>query len=182
MDTESRFKTKNKKALSTVIATVLLILLVVVTTTMVWVSVRNFIKPQMEKQKCFEIESSDKISINDYYTCYEFTTNNEVQFSISIADVEIDALIVTILAGGNSRSFTLTNEDTAVENLKPYNGNYGEPVKLPGKNEGKTYVATGFDAGAEKVDSIKIAAVLAGKQCGPSDQTLQVENCNLFED
>lgn len=180
MVTESGYK--NKKALSTVIATVLLILLVLVTTTMVWVSVRNFIKPQMEKQKCFDVESSNKITLNDYYTCYNFTNNNEVQFSISMADVEIDSLVVTILVGGNSRSFTLTNNYTTPEDLKPYRGNYGDQLKLPGKNEGKTYVARGFETSTGKVDWIKIAPVLGDKQCGPSDEIYQVENCNLFVD
>ncbi|MCX6750604.1 MAG: hypothetical protein NTZ83_04050 [Candidatus Pacearchaeota archaeon] len=185
MDTESVLQTKNKRALSTVIATVLIILLVVVSTTIVWVFVRNIVVSRTHGvDTCFNVEASDKVTINDYYTCYN-QTSNEVQFSVSITDAQIDSLIVTILIGGNSRSFTLTNNDTVIQDLAPYKGNYGTPVKLPGTNEGRTYVAnftTEFEQGVGKVDWIKIAPVIEEKQCGASDETYQVEDCGMFED
>lgn len=181
MDINLWSKTKNKKALSTVIATVLLILLVTVAISVVWVFVNNIVKERTEgTQSCFDVESSEKVTINDYYTCSNLTYN-EVQFSINIKDAEIDSLIISILVGGNSKSFTLTNTDTVVPNLRPYKGLYTEAVKLPGKNEGKTYVAGGFEQGAEKVDWIKIAPVIEKKQCGASDETYQVEYCSTFE-
>jgi hypothetical protein len=180
MDTNSLFKKKNKKSLSTVIATVLLILLVTVATTVVWVFVNNIVRNRTEGvQSCFDVESSEKVTINDYYTCYN-TTYGEVQFSINIGDADIESLVISILIGGNSKSFSLTNTPTVVQNLKPYHGLYANPVSLPGKNEGKTYVAGGFP-GVTKVDWIKIAPVVDGKQCGESDVTLQVESCSSFE-
>jgi hypothetical protein len=170
---------KNKKSLSSVIATVLLILLVTAAMAIVWVFVNNIIKNRTEgTQSCFDVESSEKVTLNGYYTCSNLT-KGEVQFSINIGDAEIDSLVISILVNGNSKSFTLTNNDSAVTNLRPYNGTAGDLVKLPGKNEGKTYVASGFGA-AEKVDWIKIAPVIDKKQCDASDSTYNVVDCSLL--
>jgi hypothetical protein len=185
MDTQSLYKIKNKKALSTVIATVLLILLVLVATTIVWTFVRNMVTERTQgTQSCFEAQSSGKVAIEDSYTCYNHSFN-EVQFSINIGDIIIDSLLISILVDGNSKSFILTNNDTVVQNLKPYKGNYGTSVKLPGKNEGKTYVAdfsSQLTPGAGKVDSIKIAPMVEGKQCDASDETYEIDYCSQYED
>jgi FlaG/FlaF family flagellin (archaellin) len=179
---------KNKKALSTVVATVLMILLVMVAASIVWAFVNNIVKSKTEGvQSCFDATSSGKVTIEDSYTCYQpinNKTSNEVQFSINIGDVSIDSLIVSILVGGNSKSFTLTNNATDIPYLRPYTGDYGDTVKLPGKNEGKTYVAdfsAEFGQGAVKVDSIRIAPVVEGKQCDQSDETNQIDFCSLYE-
>jgi len=177
MVTKSLFK--NKKGLSTVIATVLLILLVTVTTAIVWVFVNNIVTQRTEGvQSCFEVQSGEKITINDYYTCYD-SALGEVQFSINIGDAEIDSLIISILASGNSKSFTLTNSNTTFNNLKPYNGNYNTNVTLPGKNEGLTYIASGF-TNVEKIDWIKIAPIIEDKQCDLTDATYEIVDCSLL--
>jgi hypothetical protein len=65
--------------------------------------------------------------------------------------------------------------------MKPYLGaTYGLPVSLPGKNAGRTYVATGFTG--TDIGSIKIAPVLGEQQCGASDQIASIDNCMAFED
>lgn len=177
------FETKNKKALSTVVATVLIILLTVVATAIVWTFVKGIVNPEKLEgtQSCFEVTSGEKVTINDFYTCYN-QASNEVQFSINMKDIDVDAVVVSILIGGNSKSFTLTPNDTVIPNLRPYKGSSGSVVKLPGKNEGRTYVAEGFEADVGKVDWIKIAPIVNGKQCDASDQTYQVDYCGLFED
>jgi len=178
-DTQLLFKMINKKALSTVIATVLIILLVTAATAIVWSFVNNIIKERTEGvQSCFDVEASEKVTLDGYYTCFN-PTEGEVQFSIIIEDAEIDGLVISISAGGSSKSFTLTNEETVVPNLKPYKGNYEDAVKLPGKKEGNTYVAKGFIPEL-KVDWIKIAPVIGEKQCGASDSTYQIDDCSLF--
>jgi hypothetical protein len=170
---------KNKKGLSSVIATVLIILLVVSSVAIVWAFVKNFMDSRTKStQSCFDVESSEKVTINNYYTCYN-STIGEVQFSINIEDAEIDSLVISILAGGNSKSFTLNNTAVGFSNLRPYRGNYLDVVKLPGKNEGLTYVARGFDIGA-KTDWIKIIPTIDGEQCGASDETLKVDSCVIL--
>lgn len=179
-----KLRSKNKRALSTVIATLLIILLTVAAVVIVWKFVQNMVNPEKlaGTQSCFELTSGEKITINDYYTCYD-KTSNTVQFSIDMKDAQVDAVVVSILVGGNSKSFTLTNNDTNISNLKPYKGNAGyNATRLPGKNEGRTYVAEGFESGVGKVDWIKIAPVIAGKQCDPSDETSQIDYCALYGD
>jgi len=169
---------KNKKSLSTVIATVLLILLVTVATAIVWVFVNNIVSERTKGvQSCFDVESSGKVTINNYYTCFN-STAGEVQFSINIGDAEIDSLVIFILVGGNSRSFTLTNNNASFDDLKPYKGIYNTNVTLPKKNEGRTYVAN--FPGVEKVDWIKIAPVIDKKQCDSSDATYEIDSCALL--
>jgi hypothetical protein len=181
MDIKLQYKMKKKKGLSTVIATVLLILLVTVSMSIVWVFVRNIITERTEGAKsCFDVESSDVVTINSYYTCYN-STHGKVQFSINIGDVEIESVIVSILMNGNSIPFVITDDLSAVPGLAPY-GSAGGDVKLPGKNEGRTYVASGSGIIANsKVDSIKIAPVVEGKQCGMSDSIYAVDDCSLLE-
>jgi len=170
---------KNKKGLSTIIATVLVILLVTAATAIVWAFVNNIISDQTDGvQSCFEVESGEKVILNNYYTCFD-SAQGEVRFSITLADADIDSLLVSIAAGGTSKSFTLTNIETVVTNLKPYQGETGEAVKLPGPNEGKTYVAEGFTPGLS-IDSIKIAPIIGEKQCGVSDSTYSIDDCSLF--
>jgi uncharacterized protein (UPF0333 family) len=171
---------KNKKGLSTVIATVLLILLVVVATSIVWMFVNNIVKDSTDKrtQSCFNAISSSKVTINDYYTCYN-SSSGKVQFSINIGDVDVEGVVVSILMGGNSRSFTITNQVQVINYLLPYGNSGLTTVNLPIKNGGKTYIATGFQVNS-KVDSIKIAPIIEGKQCDMSDSTYQVDDCSLL--
>jgi hypothetical protein len=182
MELKSASQIKNKKGLSTVVATVLIILLTVVSVSIVWVFVKNLINEKTQGvQSCFDVDSGGKVAINNYYTCYN-KTSGEVQFSIDIKDATIDSLIIAIAAAGNSKSFTLTNNFTTNPNLKLYpNGAYGGQVKLPGKNEGLTYVAKGFPL-QTKVDSIRIAPVIDDKQCDASDETYEISECSQLAD
>lgn len=180
MDTELQFK--NKKGLSTVIATVLIILLVVVSVTIVWTFVSNIVEKNLNEdtQNCLDLETSEKVklSMDGGYTCFN-STFDEVRFSISLGDVEIESLIVMISMGGNSRSFTLTNTPTVVEDLRPDRGAFTDAVTLPGKNSGLTYSARGFDG--DKIDSIMISPVVGKKQCGATSKVYDITNCMAYE-
>jgi hypothetical protein len=172
-------KEKDKKALSTVVATVLLILLTVVAVTMVWVFVQNFIRNQTD-DTCYKVESyNEAVTLNEMYTCFNDTIGSEyLQFSINIKDVEIEELLISILAEGATRSFTITNNDTNVPNVIYYPGISG-PVRLPEKNAGLTYIVGGF-TGIEKVDWIEIAPTVSGKKCKATDKIKEIESCSLF--
>jgi hypothetical protein len=180
MGTKSVLRTKNKKALSTVVATLLIILLTMVSAAILWTAIKAFLKTNIDKTDCFDVESSDKVILNGRYTCYN-STFHEVQFSVTLGDVDIDSLIVSITMEGVSRSFTLTNDYAANPYLRPYKGNFNDPVKLPDKNGGLTYSASGDFTGA-KIDSIQIAPVVDGKQCGATSQIYQIEDCMAFAD
>lgn len=176
MDKKLQYK---NKGLSTVIATVLLIALVMATSTIVWVSTNKLIDSKTKgTQECFKIASSENVVLNEEYTCFNPTTD-EVQFSLDIGDVEIDGVVISILVGGNSKVFTLTNTPQVISDIRPYKGIVGDAVKLPGKNEGKTYIASGFTE-SEVIQWIKIAPIIDDKQCDMTDEVYKVVDCNLL--
>jgi len=158
MFTEKRkskiFGNSDKKGISAIIATVILIALAVAAIAIIWVYV--------------------KVTLNDRFTCYD-APSNETVFSISIGDVEVDEILVGISAGGTSKSLRIRN-DAAVEYLDmwPSSGD----LKLPGKNEGLTYVLD--MRGAELIGPpsiIQISPVIKGVQCDVSDSMVQIESC-----
>lgn len=181
----------NKKALSTVVATVIIILLTVAAIAIVWTFVRNMINENKNQvESCFEVESSEKVSLNGLYTCYSNTTTDpgleRVQFSLNIADVEVEAVLISIMAGGESRTITLTSEGTDNDDIKYLNDpetedeqGWWKTEKLPKENAGQTYIVR-YDTDATKVDSIRIAPVINGEQCGVTDQINDVADCTLL--
>ncbi len=178
MDIQYLFKIKkeDKKALSTVVATVLLILLTVVAVTVVWVFINNFIKNQTDAS-CYQVETNPGlVALNEYYTCFN-STSDEVQFSINIGEAEIESLLVSFLSDGATKTIILTNEDTEIPNVRYYKSLPGE-VKLPAKNAGLTYHFGGFTG--DKIDWIKIAPTVDEKACEPTDTINEVVNCNIL--
>lgn len=171
---------KNKKGLSAVVAMLLLVLLVITATMIVWNSISNLVRDKTERaQTCFEVGLSEKIRINEDYTCYNTTDvlNKKVQFSIGLGDIEIDSLLVSISSGGNSKSFTLTNSESNIPGLVNYPDGSNN-IKLPPKNGGRTYVAEGFGSG--EIDSIKIAPTIDGTFCDVADTITQIDDCGIL--
>jgi len=168
------FENSNKKGISAIIATVILIALAVSAIAIVWVFVRGMVEEELgEAGACFEIY--DKVTFNDRFTCYN-ATSNETVFSVSIGDVEVDEILVGISAEGTSKSFSIRNE-TRIENLAMWPSR-SEDLKLPGKNEGLTYVLD--MSGAQLTGSprtIQISPVIKGTQCDVSDSMIQIESC-----
>ncbi len=167
-----------KRGLSTVIATILMIALVLVTTIIVWTAVENMIRKKTEgAQSCFDIGASQKITINEDYTCYN-STDDFVQVSVSVEDVDIDGLIISISSEGNSMGFTLRNNPEIINNGALVNyPDQSTYVSMPQKNSGKTYIALGFTS---PPTSIKIAPIVGDKQCEAVDQISQIEDCRVF--
>lgn len=162
---------KNKRGLSTVIATVILIALAMAVVMIVWSVIVPLVKNQLKQtESCFG--NFGKITINSRYTCYNFSSN-EFQFSINIGDVDVDEVVVSISGEGITKSFRITNEEQAISDLAPYPSGSGN-VKLPEKNAGLTYIASGF---TDKPDLIQIAPVINGKQCDVSDSLFEIDNC-----
>ena len=166
------FLIKNNKGISGVVAAVLMIALVMVVAVIVWVVVRNIVQGQIGSvESCFEVY--DKVTLNNRYTCYNFTTN-EFQFSISITDIDVDKIIISISSEGSTNSYTLTNEDQPDIGLTRYPS--GGEVTLPGKNAGLTYVANI----STKPDLIQIAPVVNGQQCEVSDSLSEIDDCSVL--
>ena len=165
---------RGKKGLSEVVSVVLILALVVALVGIVWSVVNGLVEDNLSKSGCFE--TFGKVTINNDYTCYN-STSNELQFSISVGDINLDELLIGVSAAGTSASFKLNSGITQVANLVTY-PDRSTNVKLPGKNSGLTYIfnmgAAGLSGPAE---SIRIAPVIGNDQCEVSDAIEEIDNC-----
>jgi hypothetical protein len=163
---------KNKKGISGVIATVLLIAISMAAVIIVWNVINNLISEKLEEtESCFDIFG--KVAINSRYTCYDSTAKS-LRFSLSIGDIDVEKVVVSVSSAGDTKGYELTNQVYLGEDLTKY-GPEGD-VKLPAKNGGSTYVASGFTASP---DSIQLTPVIQGKQCDTSDTLSEIDDCRL---
>lgn len=167
---------KNKTGLSEIVAVLIVILLVLAAAAVVWATVNNLIKEKTKGVKsCFDVGFSDEVVFNGEYTCYN-SSGKEVQFSINIGDIDIEKVVVSISAGGSSKSFEISYESLTQSDILKYSDR-SQGVVLPEKNAGLTYIATGINANP---DWIKIAPYVDGKQCDTTDTIYSLEDCALF--
>jgi hypothetical protein len=167
---------RNRLGLSTIVTTLILIVLSLVAVGVVWSFVNNLINKQITtSQACYG--NSNKVKVNSQYTCYETLGANSynIRFSLSLADVSADKVIVSISSASTIKSYEITNTLQTISGITPYPS--GTQVILPGKNSGLTYRVTGFTS---IPDSIKIAPVIGGTQCDISDSLSQIEDCALL--
>ncbi len=166
---------KHKKGLSLVIATLILVLLSLVLAGVVWGVVNKIIKEKVDEvNSCFG--NFEKVTINNKYTCYNYSSK-ELQFSISIADISIDELIVSVSGDIQTQSFKITKSGSEISMVKNYKSS--DPIiKLPGENAGKTYLFNTTNIG--KPSSIKIAPVINKKQCQASDELNTIDDCRIM--
>jgi len=162
------------KALSPVIASIMLIALSVVVVGIIWTVVNNLIQGEIGTvESCFG--NFDKVTIDRKYTCYdESTSPNQVQFLISIGDIDVDGVLVFITGEEGSGSFTITNEEQSISGLANFTSSFGEPVKLPGKNEGITYIYRWNQI--KPATFIEIAPIIKENQCEVSSSSV-IELC-----
>jgi len=169
----------NKKGISGVIITLILIAISLIIVTVVWRVVDNLVNENLDQAKsCFGV--FDKVNFNNQYTCYK--SSGEIWVSINVGDIDIDSALVSITAGGQGRSFTLTNEEQTIENVANY-GSTGfgtDLINLPGKNSGLTYIYDWGSLLSEEPDSVQIVPIINGKQCDTADTISSFGNCNLI--
>lgn len=169
---------KNKRGISGIVATVIMIALVMAAAAIIWGVINSMIKEKTSSaESCFG--NFEKVTLNAMYTCYN-STNGNIQFSINIADVEVDSVLVAISAAGVTKSFGITNTATPITDLGPYPSGIGEVV-LPGENAGSTYITDYFaDKPDPEPDLIEIAPVISETQCGVSDSIQNIDDCSIL--
>ena len=149
---------RNKKAMSAIIAVMILILIVMAGITIIWKVVTKTVDESLEKSKsCYDLVG--KITVNSKYTCYD-GANEEMHVSVEIGDIDIDGLFIVIADEDSAVSFELTNELTTVTNLLNYTRD--DQVKMPNKNAGSTYIATGI---VEMPLAIELAPMINDNLC-----------------
>ena len=164
----------NKKAISTIIASVLMIALVLVLGGVVWSVVNNLVSEQLESAgSCYEV--FDKVSLNSRYTCWN-NSGNEVRFSINVKDIELQELVIAISGEGNTKSYTL-GRDSHQGNVDTWPTASGAP-RIPGNNSGRSYVVTGDFT--SKPDSIQIFPVIGNNQCDAADTLNNIDSCFIL--
>jgi hypothetical protein len=171
------FLTKNRAGLSTIVITVILIALSLAAVVIVWVSVNNMIKKQIRgSEACFG--NYDKVRLNEQYTCYEriSSTNYSLRFSLSIGDIKVDKIIVSVSSASAVRGYEIANLSQNISGLSMYPSGISE-INLPNMNAGLSYKAKEFTS---EIDGIQIAPVISGTQCETSDSITTIENCALM--
>jgi len=165
---------ENKKGVSGIVVAVIMIALVMAAGVIVWVVIKNMVEQKTKgTESCFG--NFEKVTLNPLYTCFDSTG---IWFSISIADIDVDAVLVSMAAGGATKSFEITNTPRKITDLANYSsGDFDDDlIKLPGRNEGLTYI-TNFHLG--EPDSIEISPIINGNQCGVSDSMTEFYNCSV---
>lgn len=161
-----------KRGLSAVVAAMMMIALAIAMVAIVWTVVNNLVSDKIGSvEGCTDLMG--KVEINKLYTCYD-SANDVLQFSISVKDVELDGLRVSIASQGSGSSFLLNKtgvEELGSGTLVSYTG--GVP-KVPGKNSGLTYNYTL----STSPDSLHIAPIVGENQCGETDSVLEFPSCD----
>lgn len=171
------FYEKNKRGISEIIITLIMIGLVLVATAIVWGAVNGVIKGKIDSSKsCFG--NFGKVAIEKKYTCYDSGPPKKVRVSISVGDVDIEGVLVSISNQDETKSFKLTDTEQITEDVTYYRFTPPEGVKIPEKNSGKTYNYTWNPAFAPK--SIQIAPIINGNQCDVSDTLSSIDNCVML--
>ncbi len=168
---------KNKKGVSGVIVTLILIALSMFLGSIVWLAVNNLITNQLDDAgSCFNV--FEEVKINRENTCYDYG-EDELAFSISIEDVEIEGVFVSIKGEETFKNFEITNELKTISGLRFYNEEIEGGVKLPEKKAGKTYIyewdREGIQTNTPK--SIEIAPKVDQKRCSTSDSLESINLC-----
>lgn len=168
------FGKNHKRGISGVITAVVMIALVMALSSMVWIIVNNLVKEKLDEAgSCFD--TFDKVNINNKYTCYN-SSSKELQFSISVEDIELTELLVSVGGGGESKGFKLNKEGLTTDYLFSY-PEREQPVFVPEKNSGKAYLFDTVAAGISSPSSIQVAPVVGGKQCEVSDSLQSIDRC-----
>jgi len=163
---------KSKKGLSAIVTLMILILIILVAGGLIFVGIKQTVTKKLESSgSCYDI--FEKVKINSEFTCYDSSTN-ETQFSIDVGEIEFEGILVAISEEDSSKNFQLTNELQEISGLTNFGGIEGESVIAPGKNSGKTYVASDFSLIPLEIE---IALIINGNTCGVSDSLTNIGEC-----
>jgi len=167
---------QNKKAISTIVATILLILLTIISIFIVWEFVRPFVREGLEREgSCFEALGKVKIVENLEYTCKK-NEASETYVMVERKDVEINGLAFALILEGNIESIKIIGDEnhatyeTTTEIITDIKNTDGE-LELPAKNSARTYIITGL--GANKV---AVYPIINENICPEGDE-VELEEC-----
>lgn len=171
-----KMRIENQKGISQILATMIMIVLVLAAASIVFSVVNNLVRDEIESSEaCFG--NFGKVTINKQYTCRDFDSN-EIQFLISVGEVDINGLLVSVSGNSGAKSFKI--EGKSMSFVRTYNGLYGDVINPPNENSGLTYIINLNEINIEDANSITIAPIIKGIQCEISDSLSGIDNCKLL--
>lgn len=149
---------KDKRAVSSVIASVLLILITIAATSVLAFIIIPFVRNSLnEGTNCFQV--IDKIEIINEASCYSLS-NDASKVKVKVGNINLEGIYLVIEKEGDEVSYEITN-NSIINDI-----NDGEPLKLPTSGGGeRTY---NFNFRSSKVG---VGIIVDGKRCGVSDET-----------
>jgi len=170
---------KNKRGISTVIATVLIILITVVAAAVLYRSIMSFVKIGPESTSCVPYREYLKFDTSMDYNCYD--SNSRLGFSIkALADntdqQEITNFSVKFIGDGVTKTVKVgagASTSSASGEVRMLDSSIAK-IAVPASGETQTYV---FNTGGENYSRVEVYPVLLnGKICDRSD-SIDLEFC-----
>jgi len=159
-------KKKSKSAQSQIVETLLLVLIVIAVVTIVSTFAINFVKKQLDKGNCFDLNGQVEIKNNPEYTCYDEDTDEmRVQVWIGEKRDVIDAIKIEV-GGADSKIYNIPGGSD-------YVGFGGGSTDLPAANTERTYVLSNLPSTDHENMELRVYAVI--------DNDGEEEICDNFE-
>ena len=165
-----------KKGVSPVIATVLLLVLTIVAISILAVFIIPFVKNSLGSSKgCFDVLGDIKFDAESRYNCnYQNDSGARTGFSVRIDSEDIVGFSLTLFQQGSANSFRIENGTTdaqVTEVIRMLDGNFTNPLIVPVKGGGRTYVAKGVFERAE------VNPLLSNGKVCDAQETIALEPC-----
>ena len=149
---------KNKRAVSSVIASVLLILITIAATSVLAFIIIPFVRNSLnEGTNCFQV--IDKIEIINEASCYSLS-NDDSKGKVKVGNINLEAIYLVIEKDGDEISYEITN-NSIINDI-----NDGGVLKLPTSGGGERTYNFNF-----KTSKAGVGIIVDGKRCGVSDET-----------
>ena len=166
----------NKKGLSGVVTVVILVALSVALVAIVWGVVQNMIEGNLEQAgSCSSLFTEKVVELNDAYTCDD---GDNIYFAIDVGNVEIDAVLVKVESGSQSKTYKLDSFSSSAS-LRLYRG---EAAHMPDLNSGLTYNLSVSSEGLTGPYNLGIAPIINGNTCDEIDRINSIDSCELVPD
>ena len=166
-----------KKGISGIVSVVIIIALVMAAGLLVWNFVQDALSERMEGTQ-LSYNAIGKVEINEDYTCYN-VREGEVGVSISVGDIDLDGLLISVLGNTGSETYKLTSEAKNMTNIKNYLSRKGTVI-VPGKDSGRVFVLKGLEEMDLNSMTIEISPIIDDNQCDPLDSIKKVYPCSVF--
>lgn len=166
-----------KRGLSGIVSIVIVIALVMAAGILVWNFVDDSLSERMgSTESCYN--ARNKLELDNDYTCYN-STEEELRVSISVDDIELEGLLISVSSETGSDTYELSSEAEDLTNIKNYPSKKGT-VMVPGKDSGRVYTIKGLDYVDRSSMSIEVSPIVDGNQCDPVDSIKNVYSCSDF--